>query len=471
MLTGSMRVSAVRTALPFLLLFLTTVSFAQDPSASASSSGDSSSSDPDSTISDPPPVLPGKRYWEASSAAMAESLGRLGNYTCIQHIRRQVKGRRDPVLRQMDTVRLQVTSLGSEEFYAFPGDKQPVSNPRELMPAGMSGTGFFQGYAHSIFVRKALEKLEFLGTDGAGATRLLRFRFLLNPDTDPLVIRIGSQEAAVPARGEFWLSGQDFLVRRIAVENVAPVRSLGISRVLYVMDWAPVTTPGGRMLLPENVEAVIQFRSGEVHRNEITLAQCREYRADSSIRFDTEDDAAEDAGDALDDRADEVPTEGFLPSGVTIETALVEAVSLASAGVGDTLRVVLTKPVVRRGKEVLPAGLEVQGRVRRVDRYTDPTPHTVAWLEFSVFTLQGSEYTFLAEMTERDPLPALVDRVPNMKRSGSPWMKTFANYESLSFTEPTYRAVPGIGSFVFTGELPTLPAGYKIQWKTVSPRP
>lgn len=416
----------------------------------------------------PSPQHPGKRFWESSAAAMSEMLQRLNNYTCIQHVSRHAQARRDPLLRRMDTVRLQVTSIGSEEFYALPGGKESVRNPRDLIPTGMVGTGFFQGYAHTLFVRRGIQKLEFLGADGQAPHRLLRYRFVMDPVNEQLTIRLGAREALAPARGEFWLDEKDLLVRRIAVENVQPVRAMGVRRVLYIMDWAPVSTPGGRLLLPQSAEMWMVFNTGEVHRNDITLAQCREYRAESSIRFDMEDDAA--APTETDD-GDEALVEGFLPSGVTLEIALSEEIPLRSAAVGDTFRAVLAKSAVRRGRELLPAGTAIQGRIRRIDRYSEPTPHAVAWLEFATLRHGTTEYTFLADMTDRDPLPHLVDRVPGMKQQTAARAREFTNYQSLSFTEPGYRSVPGVGSFVFSGDLPAIPAGYRMQWKTIPPRP
>ncbi|MCW5966805.1 MAG: hypothetical protein KIT83_22385, partial [Bryobacterales bacterium] len=136
---------------------------------------------------------------------MGSVLSRLDNYTCLLHMSRYEQGRRDLVLRKADTVRLQVAALAGREYYALPGSTASVTNPRSLVRTGLIGTGIFQGYAHSIFVSRGIQKLEFLGADGDGERALLRYRFTLNLATEPLEIRLGQRSAQVSAKGEFWL--------------------------------------------------------------------------------------------------------------------------------------------------------------------------------------------------------------------------------------------------------------------------
>lgn len=453
----------------FILIFCLLVALCAAQDSPDPSANPDPSTNPDPSASEAPILSPGKRYWEMAATTNAATLQRLHRYTCIQHVNRYVATRRDRFLRRADTVRLQVSTLGEEERYALPGDKETVSNPRELVPTGMVGTGAFQGYMRTIFLHRALEKLEFLGADGKGPQSLLRFRFVLNTKTDPLLVQIGKSSASVPGRGEFWVHPSDMLVRRIAIESAEPIRTLNVRRVLYVMDWAPVTTSAGSSLLPQSTEMWMVFQNGEVSRNDITLAQCREFQAESRINFGTEGDQPFTLPN--DEEDDEVTVEGYLPSNMNLEIEMQDVIPLATASVGDTFRARLSKPVMRRRSVLLPQGAEVLGRIRRLDHFEEPVPHTLAWLEFTVVNHQGTEYTFLADMVGRDELPGLIERVPGIKTLAAVDARAFGSYQSLSNSEPTYRSVPGVGSFVFQGELPTIPVGYHTRWKTISPRP
>lgn len=400
---------------------------------------------------------------------MEEVLSRLNNYTCLLHMTRYAQGRREFALRKVDTVRLQVAAVGAEEFYALPGSSESVTNPRELVRTGMTGTGIFQGYAHSIFVARGLSNLQFLGADGNGERALLRYRFRLNPAAHPLEIRIGGRSAQVAAQGEFWVDQKDFLLRRVVVESADSAWSVGVQRALYIMDWAPVRTRAGSFLLPQNAEMWIFLTDGQIHRNDVTLAQCREYQAESSIRFEMDEDALEDAPGKT--QAPGIAMASFLPAGITLQIALTETLRLDRLAVGDVFQAQLTRPVQQRGQMILPAGTAIEGRIRRLDRYQKPQPHTVLWLEFPFLRHEATEYTFLADLAKREPLPQLVNEIPGNSRRPAPGAEELGDYDSMGSAEPGYRSVPGVGSFVFAGEAPEIPAGYGMEWKTISPKP
>ncbi|MCW5966703.1 MAG: hypothetical protein KIT83_21875, partial [Bryobacterales bacterium] len=240
-------------------------------------------------------------------------------------------------------------------------------------------------------------------------------------------------------------------------------------RALYIMDWAPVKTRTSNFLLPQHAEMWMFLSDGQIHRNDIALAQCREYRAESSIRFDMEetDYAAPEPADG----SPGIAAASFLPPGVTLELQLREALDLAALSVGDVFLATLAKPARHRGRVLLPQGAEVEGRIRRLDHYKKPRPHTVVWLEFPFLRDGHTEYTFLADLVKRDALPGLVDEVPGTVRRPTARSGSIENYESLGSVEPGYRSVPGVGSFIFADELPPIPVGYTLEWKTVAATP
>lgn len=404
----------------------------------------------------------GKRFWEGAVDTMSSVLSRLNNYTCIVHMSRFEKARRDPAPRQLDSIRLQVTALSGLEYYALPGSPKSVTDPRELVRTGLVATGMFQGYAHAIFMRRGLEKLEFLGSEGAGERSLLHFRFVMEPVTEALEIRLGGRHANAAAKGDFWIDERDLRLRRVIIENVKPLVNIGVQQALYVMDWAPVKTRAGDFLLPQRAEVSMLLANGEYSRNESTLAQCREYRAESSIRFDVDEDQAVAAADSFD--AGAITASKFLPGGLRLELRLSDELRLDQMTVGDEFHATLSSLVSYRGKTLLPKGAQVLGRIRRLDAYPLPQPHSVAWLEFSVLRDGSTEYTFLAEIEKRDPLPSLVEK---LKAAGVANKDIAVPDRSLDGDDITYQAVPGVASFIFEEGFPSIPAGYRIDWKTI----
>ncbi len=406
---------------------------------------------------------------------MKDVLARMNNYSCIMHITRFQQGRRDPILRQVDTVRLQVTSRDGTESFALPGRDAASSNPRDLVSTGLVSNGLFQGYAHSLFVERNVQSLQFLGIDGDATRGLLRYRFTLDPVRAPMLLRQPQGEISIPVKGEFWISQKDFLLRRMMIESAGKVPKAGIQRLLYVMDWGVVVTLSGRFLLPQSAELWVFQASGEVLRNDVALAQCREYLAESTIRFEPEEPDAIDEEEAPADtliaaqasETSEPVAAGFLPAGLKLELRVMEDLNLASASVGDVFQALLESPAVHRGKTWLTRGTQFEGRIRRLDRYERPYPHTVLWLEFPTIRGRGQEYSFLADLKKRDALPGLVNEIPGAARRPTATSTTAGGYDSLGSAQPGYRSVLGVGSFLFAGGEGRIPAGYRMEWETV----
>jgi hypothetical protein len=445
---------------------------------------------------------------------MAKVLTRLNNYSCIVHLERYERSRRVPILRKVDSVRLQITSYQGTEYYSIPGKARTVSNPRRLVPTGLLATGIFHGYAQSVFVQRNVSRLEFLGADNTGPGFPIRYRFLLDPQRNPLQIRLGMREASTPGWGVFWLDQKDLHLRRLTIENLVPIRQLGIRRALHVMDWAPLKTPSGEFLMPQRAEISMEMEDGTVSRNIATMAQCREYQAESTIRFDgdvldaavaqaeqagtTGDDAAamEPAADgpAANDRlldasrlvagAEEPDAEKgievtpslFLPGGLSLTMRLAEPLDLSRAVVGDEVRAVVAAPVTQGGTVLIPAGAEVLGRVRRLTarqltgRGGGDAP-ALAWLEFTLLRARGVEYLFLGDFTGSSDHRGLVSKLPPPAKSTAGRAAATPAYADFGDPEAEAAPVAGIAPLVFAGDAVVLPAGFELRWKTVPASP
>lgn len=449
----------------------------------------------------------GKRFWESSSERMTKVLTRLNNYSCIVHLERYERSRRVPILRKVDSVRLQVTSLQGAEYYSIPGKARSYSNPRRLVPTGLLATGIFYGYAQTVFVQRGLSRLEFLGADESGPRVPIRYRFLLNPDRHPLQLRVGLRSVSVPGGGVFWIDQKDLHLRRLTIENVTPIGQLGVRRALHVMDWAPLKTPSGEFLMPQRAEMSMEMDDGAISTNVATMAQCREYQAESTIRFDGDLlDAtvaeAERAGPpgldvptevAADDQAAnarlvdasslaagvedpdaekgiDVSPSLFLPGGLALTMRLAEPLDLNRAVVGDEVRAVVAAPVTQGWAVVVPAGAEVQGRVRRLAVRRRGDVPASAWLEFTLLRARGQEYLFLGDFTGASDHQETVGKPPATRKpaAGAAASAAYADYGDA---ESNAAPVAGIAPLVFAGDAVVLPAGFELRWKTVAANP
>ncbi len=401
--------------------------------------------------------------WSRASAGMAEDLRRLDNYTCIQHVSRFEWHRRSQSWRLRDVVRFHVLRLGGADYYARLEDGVFVEHPRQLLHRGMVQYGLFQGIATSLFVDRAISRLVYAGMDAAPQGNLLRYQFLMEPHRNQLSLVANGRHGKVPGMGTLWLDPVDLRLRRLALENLGSVARLGLNRVLLFEDWAPVATTHGLLMMPQRAEAWMHYSGGRVQRNEVLLAQCREYRAESSVRFGVEESVPPPEAHVGPLRT------RLLPEAVKVSMVLRDGVQLGTAKAGDTLVGVIDADVARDGKVFVPAGTSVEGRVRRIDRYPQPVPHIVLWLEFSLIRLAEEEYLLLALVETETPIRGATKNFVALGSSTAKSDPEPEDYLTLPQPKPGYPAAPGIASYVFSADARELPAGHQIQWRTVKP--
>jgi hypothetical protein len=429
-----------------------------------------------------------KFYWDEARDAMGTELRRLDNYSCIHHINRYTWSRRGNRFERVDTVRLQVSYVDGQEYFARLGSSFMVKDPSEVVSSGMIASGFFKGFASSLFLNQSVEKLVFRGVQEGPEQNFLRYQFETNDD-NPLRVRVGTAVRDVQAKGEFWLDKDDQKLRRVVVENREAIGRMGLRRVLNIIDWAPVSTSAGLVLLPQRADLWMVSSDGNIDRNEVTLAQCREYRAESSIRFDGDDDLMADTG-ASEPEDDgtlvdfgrlavstgnvagvqaTIAASKFLPGGVSVSLVLRQSLSLDDLRVGETFTATVEQSVTHQGKTLIPSGTLVEGRVRRLDRLQKPVPHTVLWLEFPVIRSVEDEYTFLADIVRISEITGLANTDTLFSQQRPVRDPSTVDYIFLDGPEPGYRPVAGVAGYVFREEPPTLPTGHRIEWRTIKP--
>ena len=72
--------------------------------------------------------------------------------------------------------------------------------------------------------------------------------------------------------------------------------------------------------------------------------------------------------------------------------------------VGALIDGVVGGNVSAKGRLVIAAGSPVRGRIRRLERYTDPFPYFVVALEFTEVEVQGIRYRFYADPVDIEPI-------------------------------------------------------------------
>jgi hypothetical protein len=217
-------------------------------------------------------------------------LVRLPNFACVQTINRFQRAPRSAVFKPIDTIKLEVAFVDGKELVAPAGGAVGFQemDMRNLARGGVIGTGAFAGVARNLFVNDNSR------TTGWVEERILerpalRYDFVVSEMQAGYTIGSDSATASVGLEGAFWADAETLELLRIEVHAVDIPFSLGIRDASTIVTYARTRIGASDVLLPRWAETVITNDDGWRGRNAIEFTGCREYMADSVIRFESAD--------------------------------------------------------------------------------------------------------------------------------------------------------------------------------------
>ena len=304
------------------------------------------------------------------------------------------------------------------------------------------------------------------GHDELEGRHTVRYDFKVPRLSSLYRLRSGNDAATVATKGSFWFdAGSLELVRldQIADDIPAGLELAGaITRIQYASlpDAVPI------ILVPRTAEIELRHPSGEVRRNKIQFAQCREYRAESSISFDSPGPAT-GASPAELARVD-------LPAGLKIKMELQEGFDSATAAIGDAVRMRVVEAVRWSGKPVLPKGAMVNGRIRSMQRQARGEGFLLG-IELTGTQWGNGRADIRAELLEASGAE-LNNRTGAQGSSAnvvpfsgsSPTMEDTAPERSVTASRTT-SGIRGVGMLFVKGERWRLDSGLRMVWRPVGP--
>ena len=289
---------------------------------------------------------------------MADNLRRAPNYVCLATIERHRKSGPRASFLHTDTVRLEVAEVGDKELFAWPGESRlDERDLAQMVGGGMVATGEYASHAKSVFESNA-PTFSYVGEEELAGRRSFHYQYRISEWMSQFSIKVGGQQAVVAYHGSFWADAGTLELLRLTIEaeNIAPELRLSSSRI--TLDYAKVRIGASDFLLPQRAELVMEQLSGETSRNLTQFSQCRQYQAESVLKFDLPAETPQPQPVA----------EIVLPTGLRLDLRLETALDSRQAVVGDTLIARLVKDLKQAGDVIVPAGATAHGRIRRLDR-------------------------------------------------------------------------------------------------------
>lgn len=361
---------------------------------------------------------------------MRKILAQVPNYTCLETIQRYGLEHHGTSFQLLDTVFLEVSNVGNKELLAWPGarrfEEAELSN---FTAGGMLGSGIFALHARNVFLIDT-NTAQFHGNEEMDGRATARYDFKVPQAWSGLQIRANGTSATVGTKGSFWIDPTGLELLRMDVQAIDIPAVLGIERSVTRIDYSRVHIGDSDVLLPQSAREVVNLFTGDARRNDIEFSHCREYRTESSIRFDMpETQPQSSAARSLD-----------LPAGLVVAIELQSAIDSATAHVGDLLRGRVSDDVRRKGEIIIPKGALVSGRIRSLKRVQTPAPAFNLTIELAEVEWADTHAEFYAELLlESGKAAAAKARVPGTG--------------VLHITGPDFRIAPGL----------------QMKWRTLEP--
>jgi hypothetical protein len=410
---------------------------------------------------------------------MKQMLSRMPDYTCFETVYRSGRTRNKP-LRLIDALRLQVGYVGGKEVYAWPNETQfGGAALGEIVGAGTLSTGEFTMHARAIFVNdNAVTKY-------AGAERLrghdaLKYDFRISTFRSGWILNFDGDKATVGSEGSFWADAHSFDLLRLDFHAIEIPALFPLSGARIQIDYGRAQIGGSGMVLPESSNLWMTRLDGSESRNRVEFSQCRSYRAEATLHFNGE--PGFDPSKASAAAAPAPPVEDvILPPNLQLPIALDAAIDSEKAREGDVVMAHVRSDVKLKGEVTVPKGAVVAGRIRRLESYTDPKPHTIVGIEFTEVEFDRKRALFLGALQYVDPFPGLsraltigpgrhgaAPDIPQLDRGPDgmivPSLPATINNERTETL--TTEDLPGVGTFFIDGNRFVLPAGLRMTWRT-----
>ncbi|HTS65188.1 MAG TPA: hypothetical protein VMH28_24365 [Candidatus Acidoferrales bacterium] len=406
-----------------------------------------------------------------------EEIARLPDISCLETLQREHQAAGGK-LRPLDTVRIEVLSNGSHELYASPGERRfSEDHPVRFIGSGVIGDGFFGLYLKEVLINGTVS-YEYKGEEELAGRRLARYDFRLPLNLSGHRIIMPEGNGIVGMRGSFWADPRTYDVARLEMDAVDFPPALPLTDAVTIIDYAPTTLAEGRtILLPVSGDFRMTKFSGEFDHNHMEFTHCRLFGAQSTISFAAPGAASEEPvrfGTSSND-----DTLRPLAPGLEIAVKLTSGIS-GGQPVGALIEGTVSGNVPAKGPAVIPSGARVRGRIRRLERYSDPIPNYVVGIEFTEIESGGIRYRFFADLVELERVPG-VEQTLNRENPVSRVSTSLPQRQAMpQITESQVRGssetynlpgLPGVAVFFVRGSKLDLPKGFRTVWKTRSLAP
>jgi hypothetical protein len=342
-----------------------------------------------------------------------------------------------------DRLRLEVAVIDGAEVFSWPGASKFERYIGDVVD-GPFGTGAFGTHLMNIFDNSGTHFV-YVGERTAGGRRMFEYAFHVPKEASGF--QVTTNHVVTGYGGSFQVDPADCDLVQMVIETDELPAETGMCLSTTRINYHRVRIGEGDFMLPlESQLRMSQPDKGDTN-NRTTFSDCREYRAESTIRLN-----ADDIADATSPTV-RGGTPAEVPPGIHLVLELVSPIDLRSAAAGDRISAKISRTSDRKQA---PAGAIVSGRIILLRHVLMGMPAAEIVIAFDTIELNGAG-TRLTTRPDRAAPPALT--APNgFKPRG------------VDLDIPPPDAATNVASFSFPAKANfVLKRGFKSAWITTKP--
>jgi hypothetical protein len=401
---------------------------------------------------------------------IAATMQRVPRYSCVQTIDRSyftraasnripatgcddaAKGHASLRLDATDRVRLEVAEGPNAEMHAWPGAAKFETNGiDDLVSRGPVATGAFGGYLISLFTKEGAQ-FEFEGRHEDSGRLILRYRYRIPLERSGYRVRAVDGWVITPYSGTFDIDAASLELLRMTVDTPELPAETLLCNAHSSLEYARFRIGDGDFLLPSVSQLHLVNRGATETKSASAFSECKEYRVESVLHIDGDEESGAGAPSAA------VKAAPALPEGVRLTMRLSAMIDTDTAAAGDAVSATVTNAVRDPAtKAVLyAAGATARGRISLMEHWSGQTPRfliAIRWESISSGA-QTSPFTAIVDHTG-DYANAAVRR-----QAGRPG--------PLLGRRTAPPGPPDAFTFLTDNKRYVIPARYDMRWVTVT---
>ena len=387
---------------------------------------------------------------------VGKAVATLDNYTCMETIDRQERKNSRQRFQHLDTLNVEVAVVKDRELYSWPGAREfEDQDVAEMVGAGLMSTGGFRSAIKSVFIDN-VSTIKWHGEEEILGRRALRWDYVIPYNLSGWEVQAEGRSGRVSESGSFWADAET--LELLSIETVAGdiPTDLHLATIKQTVDYSPMHVRGRDLLLPQSVEMYVTKLNGAESLNRIEFSHCHEFSGAAELSFN-KPTPVESPASAV--------TELQIPAGLEVSVRMAQTIDSKTAAVGDSIRATIDAPVRSRGAELIPKGALLLGRIRRLERQSEPHPYYLVGLEFTDIEFTGHHARFTGQMVGTVPIPGLALGVSTYSMNRNTAGVAGHLITTHSETEVPFK-VPGVSVFFMEGSDFRIPEGMHMSWLT-----